>query len=138
MPGPMCSCQCKMCRVPGSSHCRAHPGCSVPVTRSRAFAGRDEKVVAGAMRALKTGSGSHSPSVAEFERAMPGLVTVDACFLSNPYATDVAMSRLGAIEPVAARADGLALSLPESGARVAARRAHRRSRGRGVRRQRRV
>ena len=99
MPGPMCSCQCKMCRVPGSSHCRAHPGCSVPATTSRAFAGRDERVVAGALRALKAGSGSHSPSVAEFERAMPGLVKVDACFLSNPYATNVVMNRLRAIDP---------------------------------------
>lgn len=81
MPGPMCSCQCKICRVPGSSHCRAHPGCCVPVATSRGFAGRDERVVAGALRELKAGSGSHSPSVAEFERAMPGLVKVDACFL---------------------------------------------------------
>jgi histidinol-phosphate/aromatic aminotransferase/cobyric acid decarboxylase-like protein len=46
------------------------------------------------LRLLKAGSGSHSPSVAEVERALPGLVEVDACFLSNPYATDEVMRRL--------------------------------------------
>ena len=45
--------KCKVCRVPGSSHCRAHPGCSVPATTSGAFAGRDERVVARALRGLK-------------------------------------------------------------------------------------
>jgi histidinol-phosphate/aromatic aminotransferase/cobyric acid decarboxylase-like protein len=71
----------------------------VPAVTRGALAGRDEKVVAGTLRALKAGSGSHSPSVAEFERALPGLVEVDACFLSNPYATNVVMSRLREIDP---------------------------------------
>ena len=30
MPTSFCTCQCKMCRVPGG-HCCAHPGCNVPI-----------------------------------------------------------------------------------------------------------
>jgi histidinol-phosphate/aromatic aminotransferase/cobyric acid decarboxylase-like protein len=60
---------------------------------------RDERWVAEALRRLKAAAGTHSPSVAELERALPGVVGVDACFLSNPYATDVVMSRLRAIAP---------------------------------------
>jgi histidinol-phosphate/aromatic aminotransferase/cobyric acid decarboxylase-like protein len=59
----------------------------------------DERSVARALRSLKAGAGSHSPSVAEVERAMPGLVELDACFLSNPYATEAVMARLRAIPP---------------------------------------
>jgi histidinol-phosphate/aromatic aminotransferase/cobyric acid decarboxylase-like protein len=55
--------------------------------------------VADALRALKARSGSHSPSVAELEHALPGVVRVDACFLSNPYATDAVMRRLRALAP---------------------------------------
>jgi histidinol-phosphate/aromatic aminotransferase/cobyric acid decarboxylase-like protein len=100
MPSSSCSCACKMCRAPGRSHCRAHPGCHVPVTQAPTLAPRpDERGVAMALRRLKAGSGSHSPSVAELERALPGLVQVDACFLSNPYATDAVMTRLRAIAP---------------------------------------
>jgi histidinol-phosphate/aromatic aminotransferase/cobyric acid decarboxylase-like protein len=58
-----------------------------------------EAAIAESLRRLKAASGSHSPSVSELERALPGVVRVDACFLSNPYATDVAMRRLRAIEP---------------------------------------
>ncbi len=100
MPSSFCSCQCKICRVPGGRHCRAAGRCGAPARRSASATARpDERRVAGALRSLKAGSGSHSPSVAEVERAMPGLVEVDACFLSNPYATDAVMARLRAIPP---------------------------------------
>ena len=46
------------------------------------------------MRRLRVESGSHAPSVAQIEHAVPGLVRVDACFLSNPYATTEVMTRL--------------------------------------------
>ena len=97
MPAPSCRCQCKMCRAPGASHCRSHPGCAAPLPRAARPLERpalDACTVADALRRLKAGSGSHSPSVAELERALPGLVKVDACFLSNPYATDEVMRRL--------------------------------------------
>jgi histidinol-phosphate/aromatic aminotransferase/cobyric acid decarboxylase-like protein len=100
MPSCSCVCQCKLCRAPGSRHCRAQPRCCAPAGRapqpaSTSDAGR----VAETLRLLKAGSGSHSPSVAECDRALPGLVRVDACFLSNPYATDLVMRRLRAIAP---------------------------------------
>ena len=101
MSHPFCHCQCKMCRVPGVSHCRSHPGCGVPSavpgpTGARAL---DEPAIADALRRLKARSGSHSPSVVELERALPGVVRVDACFLSNPYATGEVMRRLHALAP---------------------------------------
>jgi histidinol-phosphate/aromatic aminotransferase/cobyric acid decarboxylase-like protein len=44
---------------------------------------------------LKQGSGTHSPSIATIRRDIPELrIEVDACFLSNPYATDLFMERL--------------------------------------------
>jgi histidinol-phosphate/aromatic aminotransferase/cobyric acid decarboxylase-like protein len=101
MPRPFCHCQCKMCRAPGDGHCHAHPSCGAPA-RAAAPEPRprlEEGSVAEALRRLKAGSGSHSPSVAEIERALPGAVQVDACFLSNPYATDEAMRRLRGIGP---------------------------------------
>jgi histidinol-phosphate/aromatic aminotransferase/cobyric acid decarboxylase-like protein len=101
MSRPFCHCGCKMCRAPGGGHCHAHPSCGAP-TRAAApdpLPPLDERSVAEALRLLKAGSGSHSPSVAEVERAIPGLVKIDACFLSNPYATDEAMRRLRAIAP---------------------------------------
>jgi histidinol-phosphate/aromatic aminotransferase/cobyric acid decarboxylase-like protein len=99
MPSPSCSCQCKLCRAPGSRHCRSHPCCGAPPPAP--VARPDEQAVGEALRALKAGSGTHSPSVGEIERALGGLVEVDACFLSNPYATDVAMRRLRAVSPAA-------------------------------------
>jgi histidinol-phosphate/aromatic aminotransferase/cobyric acid decarboxylase-like protein len=100
MPSSSCSCQCKICRVPGRNHCRAHPGCNAPVTHARVSASSpNERGVGEALRVLKAASGSHSPSVAEVDRAIPGLVQVDACFLSNPYATDAVMTRLRSIDP---------------------------------------
>jgi histidinol-phosphate/aromatic aminotransferase/cobyric acid decarboxylase-like protein len=59
----------------------------------------DEARVSETLRGLKAGSGTHSASVAEVERALPGLVKVDACFLSNPYATHLVLARLREIAP---------------------------------------
>jgi histidinol-phosphate/aromatic aminotransferase/cobyric acid decarboxylase-like protein len=92
-----------MCRAAVGGHCHAHPSCGAPVRAAAPdpLLRLDEQSVAEALRLLKTGSGSHSPSVAEVERAIPGLVKVDACFLSNPYATDEVMRRLRTISPPA-------------------------------------
>jgi histidinol-phosphate/aromatic aminotransferase/cobyric acid decarboxylase-like protein len=107
MPSPSCHCQCKACRAPGGGHCRSHPTCGAP----------REPDVAGALRRLKAASGSHSPSVAEVERAIPGLVGVDACFLSNPYATAEVMSRLRAIPP--ARLERMVSHYPSQASAIA-------------------
>jgi histidinol-phosphate/aromatic aminotransferase/cobyric acid decarboxylase-like protein len=91
-----------MCRGPSGGHCRAHPSCGAPSplpAAGHARPVRDEHTVAAALDALKARSGSHSPSVTEIERALPGLVAIDACFLSNPYATDEVVRRLRTIPP---------------------------------------
>jgi histidinol-phosphate/aromatic aminotransferase/cobyric acid decarboxylase-like protein len=45
--------------------------------------------------ALKAESGSHSPSLHTLRDRLPGVdIGVDGCFLSNPYATDLFISRL--------------------------------------------
>lgn len=47
------------------------------------------------IRALKQGSGSHSPSVETIMKAVPEIkVRIDACFLSNPYATELFLEHL--------------------------------------------
>jgi histidinol-phosphate/aromatic aminotransferase/cobyric acid decarboxylase-like protein len=69
------------------------------------------------MRELKAGSGSHSPSVAEVERAIPGVVKIDACFLSNPYATDEAMRCLRSVSPQAL--ERIVSRYPSQGAAIA-------------------
>lgn len=44
---------------------------------------------------LKEASGTHSPSIDTIRRDIPELrIAVDACFLSNPYATDLFLERL--------------------------------------------
>ncbi len=49
-----------------------------------------EQQLADKLSALKADAGSHSPSVLTLRDALPELpVNVDACFLSNPYATDL-------------------------------------------------
>jgi histidinol-phosphate/aromatic aminotransferase/cobyric acid decarboxylase-like protein len=63
----------------------------------RAAPDRHPSAVAATLRRLKSASGSHSPSVGEIERALPGLIEIDACFLSNPYATDELLARMRAI-----------------------------------------
>jgi histidinol-phosphate/aromatic aminotransferase/cobyric acid decarboxylase-like protein len=91
-----------MCRAPGTDHCRSHPSCRAPARRTAESASRpapSAAAIAETLRRLKASSGTHSPSVAELERALPGVVQVDACFLSNPYATAEAMRRLAALEP---------------------------------------
>ena len=98
MPTPFCHCQCKMCRVPGFGHCHSHPNCGAPrpgppVATSTL---RESQVIRTLAR-LRADSGSHAPSVAQLERAIPGLVEIDACFLANPYATDAVMTRLQTI-----------------------------------------
>ena len=70
-----------------------------------------------ALQRLKSGSGSHSPSVVEIERALPGVIRVDACFLSNPYATDVVMSRVRALAP--RRLERMISHYPSQGAAIA-------------------
>ncbi len=40
-------------------------------------------------RELKQRSGSHSPSIDELKQALDVEIKIDACFLSNPYATDL-------------------------------------------------
>jgi len=50
----------------------------------------DEAVVAGQLAALKDEAGSHSPSLLTLREQMPDLdIAVDACFISNPYATQL-------------------------------------------------
>ena len=99
-PRASCNCQCKFCRAPGAGHCRSHPSCLAPsVTAPTPAPVGDENTIAESLRRMKAASGSHSPSVSEIERALPGVVQIDACFLSNPYATDVAMRHLRAIAP---------------------------------------
>jgi histidinol-phosphate/aromatic aminotransferase/cobyric acid decarboxylase-like protein len=42
---------------------------------------------------LKNQAGSHSPSIFTFKQKLPSInIKVDACFLSNPYATDLFLS----------------------------------------------
>jgi histidinol-phosphate/aromatic aminotransferase/cobyric acid decarboxylase-like protein len=76
---PFCHCQCKMRRAPGVRHCTGHQSCGAP-----RLSRPDAQDVVRAMRRLRIESGSHASSVAQIERAVPGLVQVDACFLSNP------------------------------------------------------
>lgn len=50
------------------------------------------------IKILKRESGSHSPSIATILEELPGIqIKVDACFLSNPYATDLFMQKLESI-----------------------------------------
>lgn len=50
----------------------------------------DEQVIAKKIKKLKDEAGTHSPSIFTMEEMIPDLsVKVDACFLSNPYATEL-------------------------------------------------
>jgi len=54
-----------------------------------------EQKIANSIKALKEAAGSHSPSIFTLEEELPDLdVRVDACFLSNPYATDLFLKYL--------------------------------------------
>jgi histidinol-phosphate/aromatic aminotransferase/cobyric acid decarboxylase-like protein len=56
--------------------------------------GREQEILRE-LAEIKAESGSHSPSVFTLGDRIPELqVKVDACFLSNPYATDLFISRL--------------------------------------------
>ena len=47
------------------------------------------------LKLLKSESGSHSPSIETMLNEIPELkIKVDACFLSNPYATDLFMQKI--------------------------------------------
>ncbi len=95
MPSPYCHCLCKMCRIQGSVHCHSHPNCGAPRQRPSASASTlGEAQVIRVLERLRADSGSHSPSVAQLESAIPGLVQIDACFLANPYAAAEVLSRL--------------------------------------------
>ncbi len=49
-----------------------------------------EKALIHKLYQLKLESGSHSPSILTYEQILPELkIQVDACFLSNPYATEL-------------------------------------------------
>jgi histidinol-phosphate/aromatic aminotransferase/cobyric acid decarboxylase-like protein len=53
----------------------------------------EEKLLAQKFNKLKQEAGSHSPSIFTFKQKLPELdIKVDACFLSNPYATDLFLS----------------------------------------------
>lgn len=55
----------------------------------------NDLALAKSLAQLKAASGSHSPSIATLKEAIPSLkITIDACFLSNPYATDLFMQEL--------------------------------------------
>lgn len=55
----------------------------------------NDLALAKSIAQLKAASGSHSPSIATLKEAIPSLkITIDACFLSNPYATDLFMQEL--------------------------------------------
>lgn len=56
---------------------------------------KEEQVTALKIRKLKEASGSHSPSIFTLKEELATLnIKVDACFLSNPYATDLFMKYL--------------------------------------------
>lgn len=51
---------------------------------------REELLIASKINQLKEAAGSHSPSIFTIAEQLPDLnIKVDACFLSNPYATDL-------------------------------------------------
>lgn len=50
----------------------------------------DENILRDKFIKLKNESGSHSPSIFTFKQKLPEVnITIDSCFLSNPYATDL-------------------------------------------------
>jgi len=52
----------------------------------------EEKAIANAIQQLSNQAGSHSPSIFAIAEELPQLeIKIDACFLSNPYATDLVL-----------------------------------------------
>ena len=77
MPTPFCHCHCKRCRVPGSVHCHSHPTCGADQPRLlTSSATLPEPQVIRTLARLRADSGSHAPSVAQLDRAIPGLVKI--------------------------------------------------------------
>tara|TARA_B110000240_G_C13512229_1_gene460374 strand:- start:3846 stop:5030 length:1185 start_codon:yes stop_codon:yes gene_type:complete len=55
----------------------------------------EEKLIHNGLQALKSNAGSHSPSIINLLENFPEVnIEVDACFLSNPYATDLFLKYL--------------------------------------------
>ena len=51
---------------------------------------KSEEEIISKLRELKNLAGSHSPSISSIIKHLPQVkVKIDACFLSNPYATDL-------------------------------------------------
>ena len=119
---PTCACRCKPCRSSGTSHCGSiGHGCIGRPPGSVLSAAPESpapEVIAATLARLKAGSGSHSPSVGDIERALPGVVKIDACFLSNPYATDDVLRRLRSLPPD--RLERIVAHYPSQNASVAA------------------
>jgi histidinol-phosphate/aromatic aminotransferase/cobyric acid decarboxylase-like protein len=64
------------------------------VSRMPRLTDREQNIL-HTLHALKAESGSHSPSLYTLQDRLPDLsIRVDACFLSNPYATDLFIERL--------------------------------------------
>jgi histidinol-phosphate aminotransferase len=57
----------------------------------------DETRVAAVLERLRARCGSRPPSAADVERALPGLVAIDASAPANPYATAEVVARLAAL-----------------------------------------
>ena len=56
---------------------------------------KKEKIIANKIRELKSNAGSHSPSVFTLSEELPDLdIKIAACFLSNPYATNLFLEYL--------------------------------------------
>ena len=58
---------------------------------------RNKKLISKKFQELFNNSGTHSPSLSSIQREIPEIdINIDACFLSNPYATDLFMTRFKA------------------------------------------
>ena len=63
--------------------------------KSKCISTQQEELIYSRILELKSESGSHSPSINTIKELFPELkFKVDACFLSNPYATDLFMNYL--------------------------------------------
>ncbi len=59
------------------------------IEKTKVFTEEEEILIQKFLR-LKTDAGSHSPSIFTLKQKLPELpIKIDACFLSNPYATDL-------------------------------------------------
>jgi histidinol-phosphate/aromatic aminotransferase/cobyric acid decarboxylase-like protein len=66
----------------------------LPVVALRSFTA-EEAVIADQLAKLKEEAGSHSPSLLTLREQLPDLdISVDACFISNPYATQLFLDHL--------------------------------------------